>query len=281
MKRNRLMEKYGNWALITGASAGIGKAFACILSSLGINTMLLSDDGPALKETALFLEKKYAIKTIILNIDLSSADYMKEIQKAAETVKPGIIINNAGYGLMGYFLQHTFDEYKHMLSVDEEAVLHLTYHFCRQFYIENRRAAIINVSSANAEFYRGIPFSAVYSASKSFIKNISEAIYHEMKPFGIDVLNVAPGPTKTSFQEKANTNTLSFAESPENVVRRSLSSLGKKPSVTTNRKTLLILAIYHLLPLPASWKTRFRAWIFRTRLGKKNNINLDAVRKQG
>ncbi len=272
---NRLKEKYGDWALVTGASSGIGEGFAHYLAGAGINTFIVSDERKELLAVKKEISAGYGTEVVDIAGDLSDERFLHKLVRLVSKKSPGIIVNSAGYGLMGYFIQHDIEEYQKMLKVDEEAVVFLTHHFCSDFYDNKRPGAIINISSANADFYRGIPFSALYSSSKSMIRNLSEGVYYEMRPFGIDVLNVSPGPTKTSFQEKANTNTLFFCESPMNVARKSFKCLGKKPSVITNPYTKTILRIYRLLPLPGSVKIGIRAWIYQNVLGKKEHINLN------
>lgn len=277
MKYNSLKNKYGQWALVTGASSGIGEAFAHIFASIGINTLLVSNEEDTLQKVCDTIEHTFNTQAIAVHGDLTDRKFLEELTKKSADYSPGIIVNNAGFGIMGYLIQHDYDDYIKMLQVDEEAVLFLTHHFCRDFYTKGRKGAIINVSSANADFNRGIPFSSVYSSSKSMVKYLSEAVYYEMKPFGIDLLNVSPGPTKTSFQEKANTNTLIFCETPENVVHKSLRALGKKPSVTTNFYTKLMLTTYKALPLSKHKKMDIRAFIFGRLLGKRKHITLDGL----
>jgi short-subunit dehydrogenase len=274
MKKDYLKGKYGDWALITGASSGIGKEFATCFSKLGIKTLVTSNEKEALQDVASTIIDTYGTQCIPVYGDLSQSAFLEKLVQTSAKHEPGIIVNNAGYGMMGYFIQHTFDDYRKLLKVNEETVLYLTHYFCHRLHTQKRKGAIINIASANADFFRGIPFSAVYSASKSFIKNFTEAAYFEMKPFGIDMLSVSPGPTKTSFQNKAKTNTLSFAESPANVVQKSLKALGKKPSIITNKYTKLLIVLYHLFPMPGPFKTKFRAWLYRSVLGKKELIHL-------
>jgi short-subunit dehydrogenase len=274
------VKKYGDWALITGASSGIGEAFARYLAGFGFNTILISNEETILKKVCGEIENIHRTRTIALPGDLSDQRFLEQIVQVSQSYHPGIIVNSAGYGLMGYFIQHSFEDYHRMSQVNDEAALFLTHFFCKEFYIRRAKGAIINISSANADFYRGIPFSSVYSALKSMIKNISEGVYYEMKPFGIDIISVSPGPTKTSFQQKANTNTLSFCETPGNVVKKTFKYLGKKPAIMTNNYTKLIIMIYRLLPLSQHGKMAIRAWIFKNILGKKECINLDNITRQ-
>ncbi|HPG51723.1 MAG TPA: SDR family NAD(P)-dependent oxidoreductase [Spirochaetota bacterium] len=275
-----LRERYGNCVLVTGASSGIGLAFAHYLATRGFRIIMVSDEGKKLHEIMTELKRTTPADIHILPGDLADRKFLHRITAACRKYDPGIIINNAGYGVMGYYIQHDFEEYERMLAVDETAMIYLTHHFAREFYIHNRKGAIINITSANNYFLKGIPFSSVYSASKNMVKNVTEAICYELKPYGIDVINVSPGPTDTGFQDKAGTNRLFWCESPMNVVEQSFKYLGRKSSILTNPYTRAGLALYRLLPLPASVKTGLRAKFFRDILGKKEHSSLDGVKKE-
>jgi uncharacterized protein len=263
-------EAYGDKALVTGASSGIGEAFATLFARSGIAPYMVSDEAEALEAVRAAIVAETGVAAVAIPGDLADAVFRESLAERCSDA--GILVNCAGFGILGYFVQYGWERYRRMLEVDEEAVLHLSHRFCRRFYDEDRRGAIINVSSANADFLRGAPFSAVYSASKSMINNFTEAVAHEMRPLGVDLINVSPGPTRTSFQAKANTKTLSFAESPESVAIKAMRYLGRRGTLITNPATRAILRTYHFLPLPEGLKIRFRAFVFRRVLGKAESI---------
>lgn len=277
---SELSERYGSCALITGASSGIGLAFARYLALREFRVIMVSDEEKRLRELKDEMVREHQADVIILPGDLADRKFLKRMIAFSAKHDPGIIVNNAGYGVMGYFIQHDFATYERMLAVDETAMIFLTHHYARDFYTRRRKGAIINITSANNYFLKGIPFSSVYSASKNMVKNITEAISYELRPFGIDVLNVSPGPTDTGFQDKAGTNRLFWCESPMNVVERAFKNCGKKPSIMTNPYTRAGVALYKLLPLPESVKMGMRAKFFRDILGKKELSTLDNVKKE-
>jgi uncharacterized protein len=270
-----LREKYGDCALVTGASSGIGLAFARYLSSHEFRVIMVSDEGKKLAELKAELEREYNAEIVVISGDLAERHFLHSIVETCSAYDPGIIVNNAGYGVMGYFIQHDFESYENMLAVDEMAMIFLTHSFARQFYRGKRKGAIINITSANNYFLEGIPFSSVYSASKNMVKNVTEAVSFELKPYGIDIINVSPGPTDTGFQDKAGTNRLFWCETPMNVVEQSFRYLGKRASIVTNPYTKLGIALYRILPLPSIVKTRMRAKFFRDILGKKEHSALN------
>jgi short-subunit dehydrogenase len=281
MRKGDLAARYGKTALVTGASSGIGEAFARLLSEAGLDIIAVSNEEEALNRLAGELKKSNGARVLPLAGDLTEKPFLKRLEKIEAEWEPGILVNCAGAGLMGYFIQHPFESFESLLRLDEAAPLELMHRFCLNWYKRGKRGAVINVSSANSDFHSGIPFSAVYSASKSMLRYVTEGVHHEMKSFGIDLISVSPGPTRTAFQEKAGTNTLWFCETARSVAEKTIKALGLRASISTNPWTRLILALYRLTPATPRAKMRFRAYVFRKVLGKEENCTLDGVKAQG
>ncbi len=277
MRPGELVPRYGKTALVTGASSGIGAAFARRLAGAGIDVIAVSDEGPALKRLAEELESQHGVEAVAVRGDLTEKAFLARISAMAFERRTGLLVNSAGAGLMGYFVQHDYARFERLLRLDESAPLELTHGFCREWLGRAARGAVINVSSANSDFHAGIPFSAVYSASKSMVRYVTEGAHHELKPYGIDLLSVSPGPTRTAFQEKAGTNTLWFCESPESVAEKSIRALGRKASISTNPWTRAIIAAYRLVPATSNAKRRFRAYVFKNVLGKESNCTIEGI----
>lgn len=261
--------------MVTGASSGIGLAYAQSLCSYGFDCVLVAfDDDNEIQDVADQLATQYSVKTLGVNSDIGVESNRNQIIELANSWDTSVLVNCAGYGVMGYFTQHSFASYVDLINTNEIAAIHFCHNFCERMLEAERRGAVINVSSINADFDRGIPFSAVYSSGKSMLRNFTEAIAFELKPYNIDILNVSPGPTRTAFQERAKSKTLWFSETPESVVRKTFSALGRKHSVTTNTFARLFLTTFKLLPLGEALKIRLRALYFRSVLGNSRTYRI-------
>lgn len=275
MNLKNQLDTYGNLALITGASSGVGKGFAKILLEAGINCILVSENVEELNATKAELSNLGPNEIITITCDFRNETELTALLNNPLIQSCKIIINCAGIGLMGYFIQHPYKNYEMMLAINVTATLILTHYFCQKFYNEKTKGAIINIGSANAELNYPIPFSAVYSAEKSLIKYMTEAISYEMKPFGIDILAVSCGPVATAFQKKAGTNTLSWCETPEHVAIKAFAALGKRDHVITNTKAKWLIRLFHWLPLSRKFRLKIVSWFFAKVLAKKSQVHLD------
>lgn len=220
-----MLTKYGKWAIITGASSGIGKAFAYDVAKQGMDIILVSDQKDALTEVAGEIGKLHNVKTLVCCTDLSEAGSIETIKEAAKDKEVGVLINDASYGLHGEFTKTALSEYNKMINVNINAYVALTHTFMPQM-IQRRNGAIIMVSSLNA--FSPIADSAIYTASKAFELYFGGALWQEAKADNIDVLVVMPGPTRTGFQERAGTKVNSMAITPEQLVEGVWPCLGKK-----------------------------------------------------
>jgi len=184
-------------ALVTGASAGLGVEFARQLSKRGYRLVLAARRKERLEELAKELGKARAVA-----IDLSKSNavgkLMADVEANGETVD--LLVNNAGFGLIGRFAELDSKRERQMIDLNVGALTEL----CRAVapaMIERRSGAILNVAST-AAFQPG-PKMAVYFATKAFVLSLSEALHEELKPHGIKVSCLCPGPTRTEFGEVA------------------------------------------------------------------------------
>ena len=184
--------------LITGASSGIGEAFARRLASEGHNLVLVARSEKILHELCDELMLKHQITAHYVATDLTAYGAHEELFKETERFGFEIewLINNAGFGAMGDFAGLEITRAMDMISLNVSALVSLTH-----LYLPGMRkrgsGKIINVSSAAG--FQPIPFMAVYAATKSFVTSFSEAIAEENRPYGIQVLALCPGSTKTNF----------------------------------------------------------------------------------
>lgn len=220
-----LLSKYGRWALITGASSGIGKAFAYDIASKGVDVFLISNQEDELSLICSDIRNQYAVDAQYCSVDLSQSDCAKIVEAHVADREIGILVNNASYGIHGKFVDVPLERYYNMMNLNMHAYVALAHTFLPQM-IKRKCGALIIVSSLNS--FSPIAESSVYTASKSFELYFGCSLWEEMKEHNIDVLNILPGPTKTGFQERAHTKVNSMALSPEELVCGAWPCLGKK-----------------------------------------------------
>lgn len=218
----------GTTVLITGASSGIGAAFAHYLASLGANLILTARSEGKLNQIADDLKKKYATLVHIFPADLSNTDAPQQIFDQAKSagLTVDVLINNAGFGKWAHFLAEDIETYQRMLSVNINAVVHLTYLFIPSM-LARGKGGVINVASTAS--FQPVPYIAVYSASKSFVLNFTEALSGEYRENGLRFLALCPGNTATNFMAVANADTsgMPFAV-PEDVVKSAINAFIQK-----------------------------------------------------
>jgi short-subunit dehydrogenase len=243
-------------ALVTGASKGIGEAFAEQLAARGMNLVLVARSLDTLQGQAAHLSAKYGVKCVALNADLADPEAAPAI--AAELERRGIqvdlLVNNAGLGLSGHFLSHEMKQVRGELQVNVQALLSLSYLFGKGMQ-QRGKGGIINLAS-NASF-QPLPAMATYAASKAFVLHFSEALNYELAGDGVHVMAVCPGPTATSFFDGTTTKLSSKdMDSSECVVEKSLAAFDQGKSVAY--PTRLSVRVGTLLPrfLPRALVTR-------------------------
>lgn len=188
--------------LITGASGGIGEAFARRLASEKHNLVLVARSEDRLHEICDELMLKYGITAHYVAVDL--IDYEADRRLFEETEKHSMevewLINNAGFGTMGDFAKLDLERELDMIGLNVMALVALTHRYLQKMR-ERKSGVIINVASTAS--FQPVPFFATYAASKAFVRSFSEAIAEENRPYGINVMALCPGPTETGFFETA------------------------------------------------------------------------------
>jgi 17beta-estradiol 17-dehydrogenase / very-long-chain 3-oxoacyl-CoA reductase len=221
--------KSGSWAVVTGASDGIGKAYCLELAKRGFNVVLVSRTKSKLDDVAKELETKYKVSTAVVAVDMSSSD-PKIYETVSATVgsvgKIGILVNNVG-------LSYDYPtKYSNVSKNDEEQIIQMnikTMHELTRIVlphmIANRKGAIINLSSFAGEI--PTPLLSVYSGAKAYVKFFSVALAHEHKRDGIDVQCVTPGLVVSNMSKIRKANLLAGVCMPDVIVKGSLNTLGQ------------------------------------------------------
>jgi len=191
-------------ALITGASAGIGREVAKLFAADHFNLALVARNGTRLAQFADELQRQFGITAKSFPLDLTdqSAPQLLFDQLARENIAIDVLVNNAGYGIRGAFSEIATDESLGQIQLNIAALTHLTKLFLAPM-LERHSGKILNVAST-AGFQPG-PLMAVYYATKAYVISFSEALANELEGTGVSVTCLCPGPTDTEFQGRAGT----------------------------------------------------------------------------
>ncbi len=192
----------GKWALVTGASAGIGSALAEQLAAAGANLVLTARRADRLEALAARLHGEYGIEARIIAADLADPSVPQQLFTATEDSGTAIdiLINNAGFGYNGEFVKSDAAWQRQMVDLNCAAVVHLTRLFLPKM-IERRRGYVMIVASTAA--YQAVPYLATYAATKVFDRFLAEALAHEVAEYGVKVSALCPGPTESEFNQVA------------------------------------------------------------------------------
>ncbi len=194
----------GKWALVTGASAGIGVALAEQLAADGANVVLTARRLERLDELAQRLKAEYGVETRTIAADLADPSAPQKLVDATEGsgLAIDILINNAGFGYQGEFAKGDPEWQRKMVDLNCASVVHLTQLFLPKM-IERKRGYVMIVASTAA--YQPVAYMATYAATKVFDRFLAEALAHEVAQYGIRVSALCPGPTESEFHAIAGT----------------------------------------------------------------------------
>lgn len=251
-------------ALITGASTGIGREFAHICARDGYDLVITARSQPRLESLASEIHQRTRRSVRIIVKDLSDPDAPRELfdQVSRAGISLDVLINNAGFGLVGRFWEIDEAAQMEMIRLNIGALTRLTRLFLPGF-IERRRGGILNVAST-AAFQPG-PLMAVYYATKSYVVSFSEAIHNEAGDFGVTITTLCPGPTRTEFDKRAGASATKLFQSGRTMDARSVAEIGwngfkrGKSLVTAGRLNALMafLTRFASRQLTASMARRF------------------------
>lgn len=221
-----------NTTLITGASSGIGAAFARKLAALGRNVFLVARSEDKLIALCNELGRLTSIRAQYMAVDLRQPDARQQLFE--ETKNRGLeidtLINNAGFGSMGDFAKLDPERELEMIELNITAVVDLTHRFLGPMR-ERNRGTIINVASTAG--FQPVPYMATYAATKAFVLAFSEALWDENRMHGINVMALCPGVTETNFFDASGIDRppMRTVQTPEEVVDTALRALTRKKSL--------------------------------------------------
>ncbi|MHB1937351.1 MAG: SDR family NAD(P)-dependent oxidoreductase [Acidobacteriaceae bacterium] len=247
------------YALITGASSGIGEEFARQLAARGWSLVLVARSQGRLEKVRGELMSTYmGIDVVAIPLDLTTpgapADLLQRTQAANLDVE--LLINNAGFGAFGEFASLDLNRARQMIDLNVAALVELA-HLYLQPMLGRGRGGVINIASVAG--YAPLPYSTLYAATKAFVKSFSQALYEEARQHGVHVMVVNPGTTETNFFRVAGESPFSHRarmQTSAEVVRESLLAWDrKKSSIVTGASNRLLVVVLTLLP---------RRWITST-----------------
>jgi uncharacterized protein len=242
--QERLRARYGPWALVTGASDGIGRAFAVHLAEAGVNLILAARRRDVLETLSAELTQQHGIDARVVAVDLGRPEGVTALLAEAGTRDVGLLVASAGFGTSGTFIEGDLASELEMIDVNCRAVAVLAHTFGRRF-AERGRGGMVLMSSLVA--FQGVPRAANYAATKAYVQSLAEGLRIELAPRGVDVLASAPGPVNSGFAARASM-TMSFAQTPVDVARSTLSALGRWGTVRPGVLAKLLEWSLALLP---------------------------------
>jgi short-subunit dehydrogenase len=253
----------GKWALVTGASSGFGVEFATLLAERNANLILAARRTEPMETLAEQLRQKYRVNVLIEGIDLSVPGAGAELKARLDEqgIAVDVLVNNAGFGLFGDFVSQPVQSILDMLHLNIVAVTELTHLFAAGM-VKRRTGHILLVASSLG--YEATPGYAAYGASKGYVLLLGEALHAELKPHGVNVTVLSPGPAATSFGHAAGQKDTAVIRllmmEPKPVARTGIEAmLRQRSSVIAGVLNKLIVFSFRFTPRPMQGRIMQRA----------------------
>jgi len=263
MKTTLDKQQFGPWALVTGASSGIGTEFARQIAAAGINVVLVARREALLAEVGRSIAKDFDVQYSALALDLSQESFIFRLAEATKDLDIGLIVSNAGTGNPGEFLRLDRQLLQATLRLNTMAHLDIAHHFGRKL-TEKRRGGLILVGAMGAE--NGVPYMANDGGAKAYVHSFGEALHHEFKPLGVYVTVVPTGLTNTPALAKLGFDPRTMPMKPmsvEQCVSEGLNALkANRSRIVPGRLNRVMNAF-----VPTSIKRTITAKMFRKALG--------------
>lgn len=242
------MSRYGPWAVVTGASSGIGEAIARELAARGLHLVLCARRKDRLDALAAELAGQHGTQARAVEVDLARPGFVSVIEQATADLDVGLLVNNAGFGDKGPFLGTGIDTHVRMLDTNCKAPLILT-HALAPRLVARGRGGILFTSSTAA--FQGLPFATHYAATKGYDLQLAEGLWYELRPRGVDVVALCPGPVDTEGPRRTGVKPAKVPVQimdPRTVAVFGLDALGGGPVAVPGLTNRLLHALVKLVP---------------------------------
>lgn len=221
-------EKYGDYALITGGSSGIGKAIANELASKGLNLILVARRPEELEQAAQEIRGKHAVDVQCISADLMSSEGMQALKDGAAKYQVGLLVPAAGLEVNGAFEKNNLEKELRVIHLNVSVTMELAHHFVQKM-VPRKKGGILLIASLSGHMPN--PYFANYAGTKAYVLNFGASLYAELQSKGIDVTVLSPGLTNTPMISDNGidwSKTPMQASSPEFVAQTAVNALGKK-----------------------------------------------------
>lgn len=249
------IKTYGPWVVVTGASDGIGRAFAMQLAKSGLNVILSARRARVLEELAVDIERMHHVETLVVAGDLGAREGIEGLIEATKDLDVGMFVAAAGFGTSGDFVSAELASELSMIDVNCRAVVELSHHYARRFVARGSGGIVLFGSIVG---WQGTPHAANYAATKAFVQTFAEGLGHELSGTGVEVVSSAPGPVRSGFADRADM-TMGFAHTPEVVASQTLAILGRRRTAVPGWFSKLLT--WSLTPLPRFLRVRIMAQV--------------------
>lgn len=245
--KNIFKEKYGDWALITGATSGIGAELTSQIAAKGLNIILVARKAKELEEHALSLKERYSIQTKTISADLTTDEGIDKVKQVSEKI--GLLVLAAGLEVNGAFEKNSIETELKVIHLNVVTTLHLTHHFSKEMVLR-KKGGILLVASLSGHMPN--PYFSNYAGTKSYVLNFGASLFGELKPKGVDVTVLSPGLTNTPMVKN---NGMDWAKTPMKAMDPSvvaevgLNGLGKNLISVPGRKNKIMAWMAKHLPL--------------------------------
>ncbi len=238
-------------ALITGASGGLGQDFAELFAEQGYQLVLVARSEDKLKSIAQNLEDKYKVNVLYIVQDLSEPKSASQVSEEikAQDIKVDVLINNAGFGKFGAFIDEDVTTLTEMINLNVSTLTELTALLLPEM-LERNQGKILNVASTAA--LQSLPNFGAYAATKAYVLSFTEALHYELRQTNISVTALCPGPTVTGFAKRANAESMILFKN--GMPSRQVAQLGyealmkNKMTIITGFQNKLLAYLTRLIP---------------------------------
>jgi uncharacterized protein len=245
-----LKQKYGNIALVAGASEGIGAAFATCLAAEGMDLVIIARRFQPLQQLADLLENKYKVNVMCISCDLSGINATQQIKEALNGREISLLVYNAALSYIGPFIQNSEEKQSQAIQVNMITPLNMVRMFGEKMLTRGKGAVVLMTSLAG---FQGSGYLSVYAATKAFNRILAESLWYEWKNSGVDIIACCAGATATPGYMNSNPDKTGYFTprvlEPEEVPYECFKKLGKQPSCITGRgNRLASFVMQKLLP---------------------------------